>query len=65
MRPGAAPRWRVDTFSARQTFGVRLHRRGYDLGDIREVLGLATLSATKSLVEGDPVDLGRIVARVF
>ena len=51
--------------SARRTFGVRLHRRGYDLRHIREVLGLATLSATKSLVEGDPVDLGRIVARVL
>lgn len=51
--------------STRRTFGVRLHRRGYDLRHLREVLGLATLSATKSLVEGDPVDLGRIVARVL
>jgi site-specific recombinase XerD len=51
--------------SARRTFGVRLHRRGYDLRHIREVLGLASLFATKSLVEGDPVDLGRIVARVL
>ena len=49
--------------AARRTFGVRLHRRGYDLRHIREVLGLATLSATKALCEGDPVDLGRIVAR--
>ena len=51
--------------SGRRTFGVRLHRRGYDLRHIREVLGLATLPATKSLVEGDPVDLGRIVARAL
>jgi site-specific recombinase XerD len=51
--------------AARRTFAVRLHRRGYDLRHIREVLGLATLSATKNLVEGDPVDLGRIVAKVI
>jgi len=48
-----------------RTFAVRLRRRGYDLRIIREVLGLATLSATKNLVEGDPVDLGRIVAKVI
>jgi site-specific recombinase XerD len=29
--------------AARRTFGVRLHRKGYDLRHIREVLGLATL----------------------
>ena len=51
--------------AARRTFGVRLHRRGYDLRHIREVLGLATLSAAKALCEGDPVDLGRIVAKVI
>jgi site-specific recombinase XerD len=50
---------------ARRTLGVRLHRRGYDLRHIREVLGLATLSATKALCDGDPLDLGRIVARVL
>lgn len=46
-------------------YGIRLHRRGYDLRHIREVLGLATLSAAKALCEGDPVDLGRIVAKVI
>jgi site-specific recombinase XerD len=51
--------------AVRRTFAVRLHRKGYDLRHIREVLGLSTLSATKNLVEGDPVDLGRIVARVI
>ena len=51
--------------SARRTFGVRLKREGYDLRHICEVLGLATLSAAKALCEGDPVDLGRIVARVI
>lgn len=51
--------------AARRTFGVRLHRKGYDLRHIREVLGLATLSAAKALCDGDPVDLGRIVANVI
>jgi len=51
--------------AARRTFGVRLHRKGYDLRHIREVLGLATLSAAKALCDGDPVDLGRIAARVL
>jgi hypothetical protein len=50
--------------ATRRTFAVRLHRKGYDLRHLREVLGLSTLSATKALCEGDPVDLGRIVARV-
>lgn len=43
----------------------RLNRDGYDLRHIREVLGLATLSAAKALCEGDPVDLGRVVAGVI
>ena len=51
--------------STRRTFGVRLHREGYDLRHIREVLGLATLSAAKALCDGDPVNLGRIVAKVI
>lgn len=51
--------------AARRTFGVRLKRDGFDLRHIREVMGLATLSATKALCDGDPVDLGRIVARVI
>ncbi|MCZ8254705.1 MAG: tyrosine-type recombinase/integrase [Polaromonas sp.] len=51
--------------AARRTFAVRLHRAGYDLRHIREVLGLATLSAAKSLAGTDPVDLGRIVAKVI
>jgi len=51
--------------ATRRTFGVRLARKGYDLRHIREVMGLASLSATKALVEGDPVNLGQIVARVL
>jgi len=51
--------------AARRTFAVRLHRAGYDLRHIREVLGLATLTAAKALAGSDPVDLGRIVAKVI
>jgi site-specific recombinase XerD len=51
--------------AARRTFAVRLHRKGYDLWHIREVLGLSTLSATKKLLGDDPIDLGRIVAPVI
>lgn len=46
-------------------FGVRLKRDGYDLRHIRELLGLATLSAAKALCDGDPVGLCRIVAKVI
>lgn len=51
--------------STRRTFGVRLHREGYDLQHFPDVLGLSTLSAAKALCEGDPVNLGRIVAKVI
>lgn len=51
--------------AARRTFGVRRKRDGYDLRHICEVLGLSTLAAAKALCEGDPVDLGRIVAKVI
>ena len=44
---------------------VALLRAGYDLRHIREALGLPTLSAAKALCACDPVDLGRIVAKVI
>lgn len=47
---------------ARRTFAVRLHRFGYDLRHINELLGHETLSATKKLIDADPVRLGAIVA---
>jgi hypothetical protein len=50
---------------APETIRVRLKREGHDLRHIHEVLGLATLSAARALCEGDPVDLGRIVAKVI
>ncbi|MFM8900196.1 MAG: hypothetical protein ACKOF9_09660 [Burkholderiales bacterium] len=45
--------------------GEAASRRRYDLRHIREVLSLATLSAAKQLVEGEPADLSRIVAKVI
>lgn len=42
---------------------MRLKREGYDLRHIRALLGLVTLSAAKALCNGDPVALGRIVAK--
>lgn len=51
--------------SARRTFGVRLHRNGYDLRHIRVLLGVQSMTAVKKMVEADPVRLGAIVARAF
>ena len=55
----------VGATAARRTFGVRLKREGYDLRYFREMLGLANLSAAKAPCGGEPVDLGRIVAKVL
>lgn len=51
--------------SARRTFAVRLHRKGYDLRHIQTILGVQSLSAVKRMVEADPVRLGSIVSRVI
>lgn len=50
--------------SARRTFGVRLHRKGYDLRHIQTLLGAQSMTAVKRMVEADPVRLGSIVSRV-
>lgn len=50
--------------SARRTFGVRLHRKGYDLRHIQALLGAQSLTAVKRMVDADPVRLGSIVSRV-
>lgn len=50
--------------SARRTFAVRLHRKGYDLRHIQVLLGVQSLVAVKRMVEADPVRLGSIVSRV-
>ena len=51
--------------SARRTFAVRLHNKGYDLKSIKVLLGLKTLRSTKNLIDADPVRLGAIAAGVF
>lgn len=51
--------------SARRTFGVRLHRKGYDPRHIQVLLGVQSLTAVKRMVEADPVRLGAIVARAI
>jgi site-specific recombinase XerD len=51
--------------SGRRTFAVRLANNGFDLRHINELLGHETLTATKRLIDADPVRLGAIVARVI
>ena len=48
--------------AARRTFAVRLHRKGYDVRHITELLGLSTITATKRLIDADPVRLADLVA---
>lgn len=48
--------------AARRTFTVRLHRKGYDVRHITDLLGLSTISATKRLIDSDPVRLADLVA---
>lgn len=50
--------------AARRTFAVRLHRSGYDVRHIAELLGHSTISATKRLIDEDPVKLADLVAGV-
>ena len=51
--------------AGRRTFSVRLHRKGYDIRHISELLGHGTLTATKRLIDSDPITLGDLVAGVF
>ena len=50
--------------AARRTFAVRLHRKNYDVRHIAELLGHSTISATKRLIDDDPVKLSDLVAGV-
>lgn len=50
--------------AARRTFAVRLHRKGYDVRHIAELLGHSTITATKRLIDEDPVRLADLVAGV-
>lgn len=48
--------------SARRTWAVKQHRKGYDLVHIAKILGHKSVTTTKRLVEGDPARLADIVA---
>lgn len=51
--------------AGRRTFAVRLHRKGFDIRHIAALLGHQTLTATRRLVDSDPVKLGDLVSRVI
>nr|WP_057929861.1 tyrosine-type recombinase/integrase [Burkholderia ambifaria] len=51
--------------AGRRTFAVRMHRKGFDLRHISELLGHSTLTATKRLIDSDPVALGELVERIL
>ncbi|WP_371765583.1 tyrosine-type recombinase/integrase [Massilia sp.] len=55
----------ASAMSGRRTFAVRLANNGFDLRHINELLGHETLTATKRLIDADPVRLSTIVARVI
>ena len=55
----------ASAMSGRRTFAVRLANNGFDLRHINELLGHETLTATKRLIDADPVRLGAIVAKVI
>ncbi|MFS2025169.1 tyrosine-type recombinase/integrase [Massilia sp. CT11-137] len=55
----------ASAMSGRRTFAVRLANNGFDLRHINELLGHETLTATKRLIDADPVNLRAIVARVI
>ncbi len=51
--------------AGRRTFAVRLYRKGFDLRHIAALLGHQTLTATRRLVDSDPVKLGDLVSAVI
>lgn len=55
----------ASAMSGRRTFAVRLANCGFDLRHINELLGHETLTATKRLIDANPVRLSAIVARVI
>lgn len=55
----------ASAMSGRRTFAIRLFQKGYDLRHINELLGHETLTATKNLIDADPVRLGALVAGVI
>lgn len=55
----------ASVMSGRRTFAVRLADHSYDLRHINELLGHEMLTATKRLIDSNPMRLRAIVARVF
>ena len=55
----------ASAMSGRRTFAVRLANNGFDLRHINKLLGHETLTATKRLIDANPVRLGAIVAKVI
>lgn len=55
----------ASAMSGRRTFAIRLHRLGYGLAYIQKLIGHETLTATKNLIDSDPVHLGALVAKVI
>jgi site-specific recombinase XerD len=55
----------ASAMSGRRTFAVRLAHNGFDLRHINELLGHETLTATKRLIDADPISLRALVAKVI
>ncbi len=53
------------TESGRRTMAVKMHRKGVGIRTINEVLGQVSMTATKRLVEGDPVRLGNLLREII
>jgi integrase len=51
--------------SGRRTFAVKMARQGKDPVIVREILGLASISATRDIMKGDPARMDKIVASIF
>jgi site-specific recombinase XerD len=51
--------------SGRRTFAVKMARQGRDPAVVKEILGLASLSATRKIMKGDPAQMAKIVAAVY
>lgn len=51
--------------SGRRTFAVLLARQGKDPALVRELLGLASISAAREIMRHDPVRMASLVAKAF
>lgn len=51
--------------SGRRTFAVKMARQGRDPAVVKEILGLASLSATRQIMKGDPAQMAKIVAAIY